>query len=116
MKKIRYYMVGMLMLVLMIPTVCHAQETETQTIRIEATIGDWGTSSDNKGDTGETTPSNGEQNVTIPPSKKDSSSNFPRTGELFNNQIALIGLLVSLLALVMIFVTNREKDFSQNYN
>ncbi|WP_195513846.1 LPXTG cell wall anchor domain-containing protein [Enterococcus sp. 1001283B150225_161107_E12] len=106
-----YYMIGVLLLCVMSPTVYHAQQSEIQTVHVEATIGDLGNSSENQDDTGQST-QNEEQQATGPTSKKSegSSSNFPQTGERLTNGIALIGLLLTLFSIGLFYTFNQKEE------
>ncbi|MDA9461816.1 hypothetical protein B835_1726 [Enterococcus mundtii 3F] len=99
------------MLCVMSPTVYHAQQSETQTVHVEATIGDLGNSSENQDDTGQST-QNEEQQATGPVSNKSkgSSSNFPQTGERLTNGIALIGLLLTLFSIGSFYTFNQKEE------
>ncbi|WP_242542582.1 MULTISPECIES: LPXTG cell wall anchor domain-containing protein [Enterococcus] len=116
-----YYMVGALLLCVMSPTIYHAQQSEIQTVHVEATIGDLGNSSENQDDTGQDT-QNGEQKkeqqATVPVSSKSkgSSSKFPQTGEHLTNGIALIGLLLTLFSIGSFYTFNQKEDRLQKIN
>lgn len=106
-KKLMYYLTGVLMLCLFITTTCHAQTTDKQNIRVEATIGPWNASSNNNGNGADTKE---KPNITIPSSNLGSSSKLPQTGEQVRVYTLLLGLMLSLFSLVMLFNVNREKE------
>lgn len=100
-------MIGVLLLCVMSPTVYHAQQSEIQTVHVEATIGDLGNSSENQDDTGQST-QNEEQQTSN--KSEGSSSNFPQTGERLTNGIALIGLLLTLFSIGSFYTFNQKEE------
>lgn len=104
----RYYLIGVLMLCFFITTDCHAQTTDKQDIRVEATIGPWNASSNNNGnDAGKKE----KPTITIPPSDAGSSAKLPQTGEQMRMYTLLLGWMLSLFSLVMLINVNREKEY-----
>lgn len=72
-----YILTGIILINLGITTNCHAQATDTQNVRVEATIGPWDVSSNNQGNGAGTKE---KPTIAIPPSDSGSSANLPQTG------------------------------------
>ncbi|KAA9177401.1 LPXTG cell wall anchor domain-containing protein [Enterococcus durans] len=100
-------MTGIILINLGITTNCHAQATDTQNVRVEATIGPWDVSSNNQGNGAGTKE---KPTIAIPPSDSGSSANLPQTGVKKQGHILAIGLLLSIFSVVMFVTVNREKD------
>lgn len=103
-------MTGIILINLGITTNCHAQATDTQNVRVEATIGPWDVSSNNQGNGAGTKE---KPTIAIPPSDSGSSANLPQTGVTGvkkQGHILAIGLLLSIFSVVMFVTVNREKD------
>lgn len=88
-------------------TNCHAQATDTQNVRVEATIGPWDVSSNNQGNDAGTKE---KPTIAIPPSDSVSSADLPQTDEKKQGHILAIGLLLAIFSVAMFIIVNREKD------
>lgn len=106
-KKIWYILAGILIINFGVTTVCHAQATDTQNIRVEATIGPWDIGSNNQenGDGTKEKPT-----IAIPPSDSGSSAKLPQTGVIKQGYIVTLGVMLSIFSVAMFIIVNREKD------
>lgn len=106
-KKILYILAGILLINFGVPTICHAQATDTQNVRVEATIGPWDVSSNNQGNGAGTKE---KPTIAIPPSDSGSSAKLPQTGVIKQGYIVAIGVMLSIFSVAMFIIVNREKD------
>lgn len=90
-----------------ITTICHAQATDTQNVRVEATLGPWDASSNNQGNDAGTKE---KPIIAIPPSDISSSAKLPQTGVKKQGHILLLGMILSIFSLSMFIIVNREKE------